>query len=319
MENKIMESTKNKKKLGDILKDEIQKIIIIIVSIIYILQGVFSLETKETTVLDILGNIGLSIIIGITIANCLRGMGIKDGRNDEAFIASMKAYGMAKERATQYFDKLSSWCHYKNEQELEFKKRDIIQSCGLSWKGFKSGYYDKHLDKLTEEQQKALEQAKKCRIAKLVSEELLSDFPKCDKRNINQKFGETQNDYKRRDAVTDGFTRIFTGVISGLYVLQPILNAETLANILWHTVQITIWLTIGVIKYYNAKSFMLDEYRQSHIILKTEYLNEFVVTMEKDPDVIKTYLNEDDDIDGYIEKLIREKENKLNEQERILD
>ena len=41
--------------------------------------------------------------------------------------------------------------------------------------------------------------------------------------------------------------------------------------------------------------------------------------MENNPDVIKTYLNEDDDIDGYIEKLIKEKETKLNEQERILD
>lgn len=318
MDNQTTENTKNKKKFGDILKDEIQKIIIIVVSIIYILQGVFSLETKETSILDILGNIGLSIVIGITISNCLRGMGIKDGRNDDSFVASMKAYGLAKEKATKYFDKLSSWCHFKNEQELEFKKKDIIQEAGLSWKGFKSGYYDTHQDKLTEDQKKALEEAKKCRVAKLESEELLSDFPKSDK-SVEKKFGETQNDFKRRDTVMDVATRLFTGIISGLYVLQPILSAETLANILWHAVQITIWVTFGVIKYYNAKSFMLDEYRQSHIILKTEYLNEFIVTMENNPDVIKTYLNEDDDIDGYIEKLIKEKETKLNEQERILD
>lgn len=305
---KITENTKKKRKFGEVIKDEIQKIIIILVSSIYILQGVFNLETKDTTILDILGNIGISIVIGITISSCLREMGIKDGRNDEIFISSMKTYGATKEKATKYFDKLSSWCHFKNEQELEFKKKDIIQSAGLSWKGFKTGYYEGHQDKLTDNQKKAIETAKKCRIARLESEELLSDFPKNDK-HIDKKFGETQKDFKSRDTLSNILTRLLTGIISGLYVLQPILNAETLANILWHAVQIAIWLTFGVIKYYSAKSFMIDEYRQSHIILKTEYLNEFVVTMENNPDVIKTYLEEGDDIERYIDKLIKEKEN----------
>lgn len=317
-----MDTTENKNKkfkLGDYLKDRLQYIAIFVVSVIYIFQGFFELVQKDTTVLDILGNIALSVIVGLIITSSLNLSGLKDGANDDKFVASMKAYGEAKNRSTQYFDKLSSWCHYKNEQDLEYKKKDIIQSAGLSWKGFKVGYYDTHTDKLTEEQKKALNDAKKCQIARIKSDELLSDLPKQSVFNPNNKFGEDKEDYQRKEFVIDLITRVGMAIVCGMYVLQPIINEEALGNILWNSCQTMLWISFGIIKYFNAKSFMIDEYRHSHIILKTEYLNEFVVTMQKNPSVIDKYSNEDNEIDKFIEELISKKEVKINDQERVLD
>lgn len=314
------EKEKKRKKVGDYLKDKLQIIAVLVVSTIYIFQGFFELEKKETTIWAILGNIGLSIIVGLAITTILNNAGLKDGTNDDKYISSMKAYGETKQKATPFFDKLSSWCHYKNEQELEYKKKDIIQSAGLSWKGFKVGYYEEHQDKISEEQIKAIETAKKCKIAKVKSDDLLSDLPKQSIRSEENKFGEDKKDYQRKEFVSDLFIRVGTSIICGLYILRPIMNSETIGNILWNAGQIVIWLSFGIIKYHNAKTFIVDEYRHSHIILKTEYLNEFIITMQSNPDVINKYVNDDNDIDKFIEKYIKEqKEIEEHEQKAILD
>lgn len=306
-----------KRKITDSIKDNLQKITIAIVSMLYILQGLFTIAKKDTSIWDILGSIGLSIMVGVIISSSMNSMGLKDGRLGDPFIASMKAYGKAKEDATPYFDKLNAWCEYKNFQELEFTKKDIIQSAGLNWKAYKYGYYNEpeHREKLDEKQIKALEQAKYCKIERLTARDLQSDFPQTRKTMFGFKklgrFGESEKDYKNRNLVSDFFTRVFMSVICGLYTLKPLWDGtnkqEVIAGIIWNTLQIMMWIALGTIKYVNAKQFIEVDYRQSHIIQKTEYLNEFTVTMKNNPDVIENF-DETIEIDKYIEAYIKEKE-----------
>jgi len=323
MSEREITDKKNKKKLTDLIKENLQKIIIIIVSIIYIFQGIFALRTKDTTIWDILGNIGMSIVVGVIISSSLNSMGLRAGRYGDIFMGSMEAYGLAKNKATPYFDKLSSWCDYKNAQELEAKKKEIIQNAGLNWKAYKFGYYDdkKNLEKLEERQIKALKDVKFCKIYRLVSYELLSDLPQqkslsiFGKTIIPKRFGEDEASYKTRNAISNLFSRIFMSIICGAYTLMPLINAdnkaEIIAGMLWNAMQILMWLTFGIMKYMNAKSFMEDEYRQTHIIQKTELLNEFIITMEKNPSVIVDY-DEDAEIDQYIVEYI----NKMKSNEK---
>ena len=72
--------------------------------------------------------------------------------------------------------------------------------------------------------------------------------------------------------------------------------------------QISMWLTFGVMKYVNAKSFIEDEYRQTHLIQKTEYLNEFIITIQNNPSVINEF-DEDKEVQQYLDELMKEKEN----------
>ena len=74
-----------------------------------------------------------------------------------------------------------------------------------------------------------------------------------------------------------------------------------------------------LLKYSNAISFIEDEFRQDNIILKTEYLNEFNVTMMNNPKVIEEF-DEEEEINDYInslvEKKIEEKEKENDEQSK---
>lgn len=314
---------KRKKRFSVILKENLQKIIIVIVSIIYIVQGVFQLAEKDASVLDILGSVGLSIVVGIIISSSLSSMGLKDGRNSEIFQRSMKAYGESKEKATPNFDKLSAWCEYKNSQELEIRKKEIIQTAGLNWRAYKFGYYDEpeNCNKLNDKQKQSIEKAKHCKILKIDANELLSDLPKTKYGLFSKyigKFGESEQDYKRRNNVTEFLTKIVISVVCGLYTLAPLINEQNklqvLAGVLWNAMQIIIWLSFGIMKYVNAKSFMEDEYRQTHIIQKTEYLNEFVITLNNNPSVIENY-DENIEIDKYIQEYIEKHEQNDNAKE----
>jgi hypothetical protein len=318
------ENRKPRKKFPDFFRDNIQKIIIFLCCALYMSQGIFDVVKKEATIWDILGNIGISVIVGVLISSNLNSMGLKDGRKSEIFTTSMKAYGAAKQKATPLFDKLPAWCEYKNSWELEMKRKEIIQSNGLSWKAYKFGYYEKHTEKLNEKQKQALEKVKDCTVYRLTSQELLSDLPKS--KLTNNRFGESEREFETRNFVYDLVSKIFMGVVLGLYGLEPLLTGENfrevLPGIIWNTMQILLWLALGLMKYSKARSFIEDEYRQTHIIQKTELLNEFMITMDKNPKVVEEFDEDEfinEYIDDYIKKNIKEKKDVTYEQKAILD
>ena len=279
-----------KKKFSELLKDNLQKLVIAAVSIVYVFQGLFAIQKKDATIWDVLGSIGLSIIVGMIISSSMKSLGLRDGRRSKAFVGSMKAYGEAKEKATQYFDKIQAWCSYKNDLELEARKKEIIQNAGLKWQLYKIGYYDANIPE-EKEQIAALEHAKKCKIERLTTSEMLSDLPSG--KFMKRRFGQTENEYKTRGFMSDFISKTLTGVICGLYGLSPLFTEgdvyEIWAGILWNLIQIMMWLTFGMMAYQNSKTFMEDEYRQTHLIQKTELLNEFMVTCQNAPEAIAKY------------------------------
>lgn len=321
---------KQKKKFAEVFKENLQKLTIALVSIIYITQGIFELSKKNTTLVDIIGSIGLSVSVGIILSSSFVSLGLKDGKKSEKMEHSLIAYAQTKVKATPNFDKLSAWCEYKNSQELMYRKKEIIQESGLNWKAYKFGYYEEHQERLNETQKQALEFAKNCSVPKLSSQELLSDLPHIktgrmailkNKRDAHlSKFGQTEKEYQNKSNIQDIFTKLFIAIVCGLYGLSPLVTgdniSEVLAGVLWNTMQIVMWLAFGLTKYVNAKSFIEDEYRQTHIVQKTEYLNEFIATMENNPNVISEF-DEDLEIDKYILEYISKKESEMNEQQNV--
>ena len=88
--------------------------------------------------------------------------------------------------------------------------------------------------------------------------------------------------------VSSLLSKILIAIISGYYTLSP-LKDNNIAQTLWNAIQIAIWLLFGSLDYNNAKDFILNEYRQTHIIQKTALLNEFKTIMQKDPTKLDKY------------------------------
>ena len=292
-----------KTKASSTVREKLQIVIIALICCVYIAHGLFTLEESKQTIAEIVGNIAWSGTIGVIISSMFTSQGLKDGRNTELFLNSLKAYGDSKSRATPWFDKLTTWCSYKNAYDLEIRKREIVEGAGLNYRAFTVGYYDEHPEVLTEDQLKALENVDTCKVLKITQRELLSDMPK-NKFSEKNRFGETVLEYQTKGTILDIIIKLALAIICGLYTLEPIKDSNW-AGLVWNLLQILMWLSFGFQKYIDSKYFMEYEYRQSHLVQKTELFNEFIVTMQNNPNIIYTY---DDNIDEEVDKFIKQKE-----------
>ena len=292
-----------KTKASSTVREKLQIVIIALICCVYIAHGLFTLEESKQTIAEIVGNIAWSGTIGVIISSMFTSQGLKDGRNTELFLNSLKAYGDSKSRATPWFDKLTTWCSYKNAYDLEIRKREIVEGAGLNYRAFTVGYYDEHPEVLTEDQLKALENVDTCKVLKITQRELLSDMPK-NKFSEKNRFGETVLEYQTKGTILDIIIKLALAIICGLYTLEPIKDSNW-AGLVWNLLQILMWLSFGFQKYIDSKYFMEYEYRQSHLVQKTELFNEFIVTMQNNPNIIYTY---DVNIDEEVDKFIKQKE-----------
>lgn len=268
------------------LSDQISVIILVVISIAYTLKGVFSFEPNHKSIEATIGETILNIVVGFTIYACLRTKGIKAGRNDDCFIASLQLYGEAKSKIKENQFRLPAFCSLKSEQELIEAKREAIENVGLNYNLFLKGIYNKEnfeVLELDQEQIDIINNIDKVKIERMRSEELLSDLPRTSKKDYG-RYGKGVKEYNKETRALDLSNLMLYSVIFARFGLKPLLNSDNLSNVLWSTLQLLLWLAFGIIKYVSAMSFMVNEYRQTHIIQKTEYLNEFISLLNSKPE-----------------------------------
>lgn len=290
-------------KIGDFVKGNLAKLVLVAIIGLYIGQGAFELVKREFNLENFLGRLLTGLIIGVSIYTCLRLSGIADGRRDSVYQSSLNLYKKKKlevSNAKQY--KLTAFCLYKNEVSLEEAKQDFLLANGINYSLWKKGVYEDKESKLYKslepEQIRALENVGKVRTPRITTSFLLTDAPKVSKK-YKDKVARDDKDYVRDGMIKDAVSVMVCSGAFAYYVLIPIVNGDVLANVLWNLFQVIIWLTFGVIKYVQAKDFMTHEYRESHLVYKIETLSEYLSIMETNEalldkyDVLKQYEEEE--------------------------
>lgn len=308
-------ATKKKNKVFENILSHLEILVIAIIGVLYVCQGLYQFAAKNATLVEIIGSIVESFIVGLMIYTNLRKLGLRAGRKDENFIASIGYYSNAKEKTKNYREKTPAFCNYKNKQTLDTLRKDLIEDVGLSYTLWKQGFYSKqsyeelNLDK---DQIHTLETIKSIKAPKIRPNELYSDLPHYSTKQALKygQFGQDEKSYTFINGATDALFMFVSAIITGYFGLEPIINADSLAQALWNLIQLIIWISFGVMKYYQSYMFMVNEYRQTHIIQKAEILYEFISIMSKNPHALDEY---DDEL-KYLKKLEEEKENE-NEQQ----
>ena len=112
---------------------------------------------------------------------------------------------------------------------------------------------------------------------------------KSDESNQNI-VNDFMNQFGTKDNILkDAIMMLFWSAIFSGYILMPIINGDTLPSVLWNTWQVICWVAGGVSKYQDAKDFMVNEYRQTHLVEKTETLGEFLSIMENNESLLDKY------------------------------
>lgn len=286
-------------------KDNLNKIAIALIGIIYIGYGAFQLSTREdASIVEIIGNISISLFVGIAIALCMRRDGLKSGRRSDIFMEANAEYVATRSRIAPNLDKLSAFCIIKNKNDLEEAKRNTIEEAGLNYKAWINGFYkDYDKEKLTDEQKKALIEVEHIKIERLTSSVLLSDSPKMSARKLAKygRFGKNSEQFLAEKTIGNLATSLMWAIVFGYFTFKFVGDSDTLSQVVWNLFQMILWLTNGVIKYFDARDFMVNEYCETHIVAKTQYLKEFEATLINNPSLIIKY-SADEEIEEFLKK-----------------
>lgn len=287
-----MRENKEKKNWFKIIKSKAYIISIVIVSLGYIFYGLFDIEKTGKSAIDIIGSCATSLLIGISLTTFLRKEGFRSGRQSDIFQSSLLDYADAKEDANKNYDKLPMFCSYKTEQEINEIKREVIVNANLKYSRYITGYYEQEdvFEKLEDYQKKAIKESYNTKVKPYQTKELLSDLPNNYRKN-GKHFGIDENEYIKNKAITSILIKVVLALISGCYTLAP-LNTGNISQSVWNAIQIAIWLLFGCIDYINAKEFVINDYRQTHIIQKSSLLKEFNTLMINNPHKLDKYDDE---------------------------
>ncbi|MDD2413366.1 MAG: hypothetical protein PHR79_10690, partial [Bacteroidales bacterium] len=88
--------------------------------------------------------------------------------------------------------------------------------------------------------------------------------------------------YQIKKDVSNLFTKTLTGVISGLYILEPFTNMNW-NIIIWRVFFFALWLIFGYFRYVGDFNFTSKEYRKQ-VISKTNHIIKFRNSLNNHPD-----------------------------------
>lgn len=307
------------KKIIKKMMSYIELLAVLLLSILYVVQGYFLFARTNKSLDEIIGSIVEGFCVGLTIYICFRTLGLKNGREDEKFLASIEYYSKKKEETIEFRHKTRPFCVMKYTQDLEDARREFLEEYGLNYLLWKKGVYTKEaIEKmqLTKEQVTALEKVSKVKVNIINASELYSDISfKGMRRDKYGNFGKSDKDFKRSGILTDAIFMLVTTTVFGFYTIVPIVDKDV-STMLWNLLQLSIWLAFGMLKYRSCYMFIVNEYRQTHIIQKAEILNEFITIMKTNPSILDEYDYEK----KYLEELSKEREevnNGIGQQQEI--
>lgn len=283
----------SKKKVVDKLIGALDWFLLLLIGATYIAQGFFYFKRNDKSIFAIVGEGALAFALGLIFYVVLRSRGLRYGRKAEQFIASSELYAIAKEETKPFRNKTGAYCLFRSEQEFETSKRECIENAGLNYENWKKGIYTPELIEkmhLSDEQRRALIDVSKIKYEYIEPRQLYSDLPQMSERKRKKygRYGMGDKDYALSNNFRDGILMVFWAILFGGFALDKFENFSV-ATVLWHCLQVVMWVGFGLYKFFQAYSFMINEYRQTHIIQKTEILNDFISLYKNNPKILDKY------------------------------
>ena len=276
------------KKMVGFLHKNMFLIIIAVVGIAYILTGASSIIQTEETVGAIITSSALGLVLGWLISSLFGQQAIKDGYNDLDFINAQNAQSKEIEKIDKDIDKLDTFCEKENELTMIRKRTRILKRVGIKYSQFEKEEYGEW-SALTRRKKRAIRKARDIGYGYLTSDWLLADIDEEEEKNAKRVSVKA---YEAKQSISNIITKTFTGVFSGLYVLEPFANFNW-SIIIWRVFFFALWLIFGYVRYAVDFNFMTKDYRKS-IVSKTNYIIKFQNSLVKHPE---WYLDEQPEIE----------------------
>lgn len=264
-----------------ILKESISIIALVLVSGVYVLYGLITIDATGKTIPQIIADGGVSFIVGYVIKCLLNNQGIVNGEKSEAFVNSKNFYlGLLDDIAPiqQY---LPFYCDYTNEQTLKRVQTSILRAQNLKYEDFIENKLD--FETLDKYQKKAVLKARKITIHTINDAVLLSDS------QINLDIGKELNVSKKNYTTHSNakmlIVSLLIALLFGYFGIDKNQGFDKVGAI-WSSIQVAVYLALGSMQYFQGFNFMADTYRTA-LVRKSNHLERFKNMYNENPNRFK--------------------------------
>lgn len=265
-------------KVGLFLKNNIENIIVIVVSLAYVLYGVLTIEETGKTVAEILAAGALNFIFGLTIKDLRRKSGIRNGLTSETFILKKNAYGDKKLEIAPFIEEIDGFCSYENKNRLIQKQNEILIANCMSYNKFIDGFYDNN-----KKYKKALKKVKSAKVYKYTPTMMTNAYDNTDDEAKLLKLSSKKFEAKKTASSILG--TLICALIFGYFTPGKHLDWN---GILWNLIQVVIFIINGQIAYLSAYSFVTVDLK-SKIERVINILDRFINLRRNNPDIFKDF------------------------------
>lgn len=257
-------STERKERLIRGIKSWVGYLAVAVISLTYMFTGYFNLSTTGRTIEQILLSSALSMAVGIGIVRGWAKQGRIGGSKDSVRVKKDEEHIKIVQSAVPYFKYSKEWEDIENANALKDARSIILSRQGLVYDEYfdaegkfigKFKEYDKEASKKqrarVRKENIAIEKAIEHKVTPVILTELTSDI----KGNLDRNnLGISEKQYELTRSGIEIISRIFFGIMFGLFMLEPILGAGWEA-FLYTALQVAFYQVGGAIAYYDRYTF----------------------------------------------------------------
>jgi hypothetical protein len=267
----------NLDKTLDFFRRNLYNFILVIVSAIFIFKDIIQIKETGKSVLEIVADSLISFVMAMTFNIILGKKGLLAAQNLESYRDCMRTYSDEIEKTNDKIEYLEDYCEYKNNNKLRLIQKRILTRVCINYDDFINGRLETY--NLNKAQKKALKKVERISFHYLTPENILSET---DARFEKGKKDLTLAEFEKSQNFQDTLSKIIIAVIFGYFGVGGITGG--LAEVLWGSIQIGLWLIMGLCKYIQNYSYVKDVYQQKiyrKINLLIEFNNSYIKTKKK--------------------------------------
>lgn len=253
------------------LKQRLPLIILSIGCFAFVFKDVINWKLNTDNVYTLIVSMIITYFFTMYVVIIMGKMGIKAGKNNDIFLATLDYYTNAKKDCEPYRQHLGKFCKMKTEEEQILMQKHILDEENLEIEKL----YEYDLNKMTKRQRKIIAKAKKIKTIRLQERDLMSERGWSKKAQWGTYLGKSEREFVIANETTNSLSKFILPIAITLLGIESVV----MSNILGGLIKVAVVLFSGLINYLSNEDFALNELR-NRFINKADFLKEFKALCE---------------------------------------
>lgn len=263
-------------KTREYIKDNLVSISLVLLCIVWMLMGFVTLKLTGKSAEEVVADSLMLMLFGLTINRMCTIMGIKKGKQTKKYIDTNDLHGNKVTEASKDINSLVRWCDKENYLNKKDTQSKMLAPLGIAYSDFINNNIDYSRWEKPNKIKKKVLKIKNIKLHQISVDALTTII---DDRTDKFYYGRSEKRYKKSEGIMDFVSKPVIYVVLGLMAVDLITNFSY-GNLILKLIQLVILLSSGAMKYANAYTFIVDEFRAG-TIKKINDLDRFLDEQKK--------------------------------------